>query len=121
MNQSTSLPDPDDELLVQFQQQYEAAADQAAVLEQWCTRHAALAKRLRARANMIALLAQSRPATDEPMPTQLGEFKIVRRLGASMGEVFEAWQPSLKRRVAIKTIRRGRISPVARDRFLREQ
>ena len=61
------------------------------------------------------------PETDDGAPAQLGEFQIVRRLGISMGEVFEAWQPSLKRRVAIKTIRRGRISPQARERFLREQ
>src|SRR5262245_27963476 len=120
MNESASPPDLDDQLLLNFQNQYEPATNRSAVLSDWCRRHPHLAKRLRARAEMFQLLAQP-PAADEPPPVQLGEFQIVRRLGVSMGEVFEAWQPSLKRRVAIKTIRRGRISPQARDRFLREQ
>ena len=38
-----------------------------------------------------------------------------------MGEIYEAVQESLGRRVAVKTIRRGRLSPAAEARFLREQ
>jgi serine/threonine protein kinase/WD40 repeat protein len=38
-----------------------------------------------------------------------------------MGEIYEAVQEHLQRRVAVKVIRRGRVSPEARDRFLREQ
>src|SRR5262245_33122793 len=121
MHSSNSPADPDSDLLLSFQNQYEPAANRSAVLNEWCSRHPHLARRLRARAEMFQLLAQPPGPGDEPPPEQLGEFKIVRRLGVSMGEVFEAWQPSLKRRVAIKTIRRGRISPQARDRFLREQ
>jgi len=57
------------------------------------------------------------------MPQQLGEFKIIRRIGrGGMGVVYEAEQASLKnRRVAVKVIRKGRISPENRARFLREQ
>jgi serine/threonine protein kinase/WD40 repeat protein len=121
MNESASLPDADDDLLTRFQQAYEAAADRTAVLESWCGRHQAMARRLRARAKVLDALEQARPEVDSPTPARLGEFHIVRRLGVSMGEVFEAWQPALNRRVAIKTIRRGRISPQARGRFLREQ
>ena len=124
MSQPTSIPDVDDELLAQFQEAYEAAAatkQGAAILEDWCVRQPHLARQLRARAAVIDALKRARPQTEETTPAQLGEFNIIRRLGASMGEVFEAWQPSLKRRVAIKTIRRGKISPQARDRFLREQ
>jgi serine/threonine protein kinase len=121
MNESTTPSRGDDQLLLQFQQECEAAADRTALLEEWCARAPHLATRLRARVEMAAMLARTRPQADEATPQQLGEFKIVRRLGVSMGEVFEAWQPSLKRRVAIKTIRRGRISPEARDLFLREQ
>jgi serine/threonine protein kinase/WD40 repeat protein len=121
MNEPASLPDADDDLLTRFQQAYEAAADRTAVLESWCGRHQAMARRLRARAKVLDALEQARPEVEAPMPARLGEFHIVRRLGVSMGEVFEAWQPALNRRVAIKTIRRGRISPQARGRFLREQ
>jgi serine/threonine protein kinase/WD40 repeat protein len=121
MTESTSLPDAGDDLLTRFQQEYESAPDRTAVLERWCGRHAELSRRLRARAKVIDALEQARPEVEGPMPSRLGEFQIVRRLGASMGEVFEAWQPALNRRVAIKTIRRGRISPQTRSRFLREQ
>src|SRR5262245_36536110 len=95
MNESASLPGLDDQLLLDFQNQYEAAANRAAVLSDWCRRHPHLVTRLRARAEMFQLLAQPPSPDDEPPPVQLGEFQIVQRLGVSMGEVFEAWQPSL--------------------------
>src|SRR5262249_38517839 len=44
-----------------------------------------------------------------------------RRIGIGMGEVYEAEHGRLKRRVAVKIIRRGRSSPPWRERFLREQ
>src|SRR5438309_1565263 len=110
MSESASIPDADDDLLLRFQQEYEVAADRTAVLQSWCGRHGALARRLRARAQVIDALERARPEVEVPMPARLGEFRIVRRLGVSMGEVFEAWQPALSRRVAIKTIRRGHLS-----------
>src|SRR5882724_6320983 len=116
----SSAPDSNDELIAQFLREHAIALDRAAHLKEWQRQYPHLAEEFPALASMEDRLDQSRPA-DEPMPKQLGEFQIVRRLGASMGEVFEAWQPSLNRKVAVKTIRRGRISPQARERFLREQ
>src|SRR5262249_61297531 len=65
---------------------------------------------------------QTRPQAEPDIPERLGEFRIVREIGrGGMGRIYEAEQERLKRRVAIKVIRRGRILPEARDRFLREQ
>jgi serine/threonine protein kinase len=38
-----------------------------------------------------------------------------------MGEIYEAEQVGLERRVAVKVVRRGLVSPAVRDRFLQEQ
>src|SRR5437764_13524233 len=53
----------------------------------------------------------------------LGDFRIKRFVAeGGMGEIYEAEQVCLsRRRVALKVIRRGRVSPDARARFLREQ
>ena len=46
-----------------------------------------------------------------PETTKLGRYDIVRVLGAgAMGVVYEATDPNLKRRVAIKTVRVGNLS-----------
>lgn len=50
-----------------------------------------------------------------------GRFRLERVLGeGGMGQVFEATQLSVDRRVAIKTIRGEADSPVGRERFFRE-
>src|SRR5262249_50599927 len=56
------------------------------------------------------------------LPARLGEYRI-RRLVArgGMGEVYEAEEERLGRRVAVKVMRRGRVSPLNALRFLREQ
>lgn len=52
---------------------------------------------------------------------QLGDFRLVRRLGqGGMGQVWEAEQLSLQRRVALKLIRPGRGGAEAVARFARE-
>ena len=56
-----------------------------------------------------------KPSIGEQQPTQLGEFRIIRRIDhGGQGEIYEAVQDRLHRRVAVKIIRRGRISANAR-------
>lgn len=58
----------------------------------------------------------------KPIPTHLGDFRIVKELGrGGMGVVYEAVHESLGRRVALKVLSaRGLNSPKQRERFLRE-
>jgi serine/threonine-protein kinase len=52
---------------------------------------------------------------------RIGPYQILRRIGAGgMGEVFLAYDSRLDRRVAIKRIRPGPVTPVSRERFRRE-
>src|SRR5205823_12626631 len=52
----------------------------------------------------------------------LGPFRIVRFVAhGGMGEVYEAVQDILDRRVALKVLRNGFVNPTTRARFLREQ
>lgn len=75
-------------------------------------------------AGFFALLdeLEAPPAPDEPVPARLGEFRIVRELGrGGMGVVYEAEQPSLKRRVALKVLPPALRADRARvERFRRE-
>jgi serine/threonine protein kinase/tetratricopeptide (TPR) repeat protein len=56
------------------------------------------------------------------LPEILGAYRILSLLGrGGMGEVFLAWDPGLKRRVAIKRIRQDlNFTPIQRERLLRE-
>lgn len=56
------------------------------------------------------------------LPSHIGNFKILKRLGdGGFGVVFLAWDPRLEREVAIKLPRvETLISSKSRDRFLRE-
>ncbi|MBL8899893.1 MAG: protein kinase [Planctomycetes bacterium] len=59
----------------------------------------------------------------QPMPLQeLGEFRLIRELGrGGMGVVYEAWQSSLDRKVALKVLAPALVSsPSAVARFRRE-
>jgi serine/threonine protein kinase len=111
-----------DDLLAEFLRSLEASPEAGAVLEDFCRRHPELAGEFRSLAEAKRILHQSEPAESWPIPERLGEFRIVRRVGeGGMGEVYEAVQESLGRRVAVKIIRQGRVSPDKRERFLREQ
>jgi eukaryotic-like serine/threonine-protein kinase len=123
MGSSTSVPNTDDDILAQFWQEFETARDKDAVLHKWSELHPRLAEEFSGLTAMMRRLENARPDLDPDMPQQLGEFKIIRRIGrGGMGVVYEAEQASLKnRRVAVKVIRKGRISPENRARFLREQ
>ena len=66
------------------------------------------------------------PLRDHPsgweLPSQLGEFRILSRIGSGgMGVVYEAIQESLGRRVALKVLAgRGVKDPLLLERFKRE-
>lgn len=112
----------DDERLAEFVQELERLGVEAVDLEAWIGRFPHLESRFRQLHVMYRALEGSRPQMEPPMPDRLGEFRIVRRLpGGHLGEVYEAVQEPLNRRVAVKTIRRGRISAELHTRFLREQ
>jgi serine/threonine protein kinase len=58
-------------------------------------------------------------------PQKLGKYEIRRELGrGAMGVVFDAWDPSIERRVALKTVRRDQLegseAQEMLDRFQRE-
>lgn len=122
MHDTPSPPDPAEELLLRFQLEYETADDKPALVARYCAEHPAQAPRIRARINMMDAMSATRPDAEPEMPKELGEFRIVRRLAnGGMGEIYLAEHARLRRRVAVKIIRRGRTSPISRARFEREQ
>ena len=122
MSAPCSNATPDDEIMALFARDLETADDPGTVIRDYCAGHPSLAEEIRALAAMMQKVDRSRPEPAVQQPTQLGEFRILRRIDhGGQGEIYEAVQERLHRRVAVKIIRRGRISPDARARFLREQ
>ncbi|HEV3005842.1 MAG TPA: serine/threonine-protein kinase, partial [Pirellulales bacterium] len=113
--------EPDEEILAQFVSDWEQRG--SAVLEEYIRRHPPLESELRALADMQRLLSAPRqPAGQPSTPKRLGEFFVLRRIGSGgMGDIYEAVQQKLNRRVAVKTMTSTRVDPRTRERFLREQ
>ncbi len=120
MNAFSSAPNEDEKILVEFVRDWEEHG--SVIIDDYLGRYPHLAEKIRDFVRMQQQIDGSRPDLDPGIPPQLGEFRIVRPLAhGGMGEIYEAVQERLHRRVAVKIIRRGRISPEARARFLREQ
>jgi serine/threonine protein kinase/WD40 repeat protein len=109
----SSLP----EILQRFEDELVEAPDPQPVLERYLALHPELAEKLREIAEAIELLqvtpihhapevesGQAEPAS----PSRFGPYQVVRSIGrGGMGEVYEAMEEPLGRRVAVKTIRRS--------------
>jgi serine/threonine protein kinase/WD40 repeat protein len=122
-----SFPGP----LEQFEQAIADATDAGAVLEAYKRQYPELAETFGKVAEAMAMLqATSTPhggdkngAWAGPQhPERFGPYKIVRSIGSGgMGEVYEAVEEPLGRRVAIKTLRRHATNPSHLLRFDRER
>src|SRR5207249_9317861 len=120
MNESISTPSDEEKILADFVAAFEK--DGLKAIDDFAALHPFLADEFRSLAAIDRQLQQARAETEPSVPERLGEFRIVRRIGrGGMGEIYEAVQDRLKRRVAVKVIRQGKIAPDSRARFLREQ
>ncbi len=120
--------DHDPEFLAAFQQvaarlRDGGAVDDAAIEREYPQFASELIEALPGLTAVAALAAQRRGALpDDLAGTELGGYKIVRAIGhGGMGSVYEAWQPSLRRRVALKVLPPVfALDPRAIKRFERE-
>lgn len=70
----------------------------------------------------IDAVSESAPVPITPLPSTVGSFRILRRLGeGGMGIVYEAEQQSPKRLVAIKVVRRGQHADEYRIRLFQRE
>ncbi len=127
MNTTTqSRPsDLDDDLMCRLLAAIDDGEDPASVEARFiaeCPERAEEIQRVIAAHRLMGAAGTTRPQ-EPPAPDRLGDFTIRGRLGVGgMGVVYLAYQGSLKRLVALKTIRAddGRISEEADRRFQRE-
>ena len=123
----SSFPEP----LEQFEQDLLRASDPDGVLDDYRRRFPDLAGKLGKLADAMVMLrgtqlwgagaVRGRQAT-LPLPERFGPYRVVRSIGhGGMGEVYEAVEEPLGRRVAIKTLRQHVITPSLLHRFDRER
>jgi serine/threonine protein kinase/WD40 repeat protein len=134
----SSLSDSDSkvDLLRRFLNELHQEADPAKVIDDHCARYPDLADQIRGMAEMDAVLQEKTPDWTTPRlrsdgapsgiatrAERLGPYRIVRVIArGGMGEVFEAVEEPLDRRVAVKTIRSGHSTrPDWMERFLHER
>ena len=119
MKSASSVPSDSDIVLGEFLKAYSMADNPQDELERFGAQHPELLEFVQ----VNRLLDRSQPAaTMPPPPEKLGELVLGRCIGAGgMGEIYEAYHERLRRKVAVKIIRRGFITPEARERFVREQ
>jgi len=125
---NSSLP----ALFQQFEQELLQAADPFVVLHRYLSLYPELGEKLRELAEAVQML-QAAPFRQAPQdgptrgesacPLRFGPYRVVRSIGrGGMGEVYEAVEEPLSRRVAVKTIRRSQTtSPSLLLRFDRER
>jgi len=111
-----------DQILGRFHQELEKASEPVAVVRAYSQQYPEYAHEFAAAVAAQGLLADAVAPPHEAHPERLGEFRIVRWITrGGMGDIYEAVQEPLDRRVVVKTIRRGLVSPEVNERFLREQ
>lgn len=122
--------DPIDQIAEDFTRR--CRAGETPSIEQYIVEYPAHAAALRRLLPAVAVLERHGPRSASPSPTepiddppmleQIGEFRIIREVGrGGMGIVYEAWQESLKRRVALKILPGpSQFAPKSRERFRRE-
>ncbi len=111
--------DPTIAILAAFLELWETAPEQdrEAILQQHCDRDPELAEQFR------SLVAGWRLVSDVKDPEHLGPYRVIRVLAiGGMGKVYEAEDEVLSRRVAVKTMRHGRLAdPRLLERFVHER
>jgi serine/threonine protein kinase/WD40 repeat protein len=137
---STSSTDERDlEILGRCLEDLEGAPDKAAVIGDYCARYPNLEVQIRDLARVGQVLGETTSWGDHPPghpdandgriagsaspPTRFGPYKVIGTIGrGGMGEVYEAEEDVLHRRVAVKTIRPGKATdPALLERFDRER
>jgi len=111
-----------DQILAEFHRELERASHPAAVVQAYAARYPQHAAEFRETVLVRRMLDESVGQPETARPERLGDFRIVRRIAhGGMGDIYEAIQEPLERRVVVKTIRSAPVSAHARERFLREQ
>ncbi len=126
-----SSPDPSpsrdaqlQSLVFQCLDRFETEGD--AAIEAVCAEHPSEAPAIRQRIQALRDIGMlggqaSSPDFEEQIPSHIGKYRIVRKLGTGgMGIVFEAEQDQPKRSVALKVVRSPFLNPDAFRRFHRE-